>query len=52
MSSPLQYAYRTKITPHFDIPYAHKKGKGKAPLTFLDIGFNQQGSRKVLDIEV
>lgn len=51
MPSPKVYAYRTKITPHFDLPSAHKKGKGKQPLTYLDIGFNHQGSRKVLDIE-
>jgi len=51
MPSPKQYAYRTKITPHFDIPYAFKKGKAKEPLTHLNIGFNEQGSRKVMDIE-
>lgn len=51
MPSPKQYAYRTKITPHFDIAFSRRKGKAKEELTHLDIGFNESGSRKVLDIE-
>lgn len=39
--SPLQYGYRTKITPHFNDP----KGED------LAIGFETKGRRKILDIE-
>jgi tRNA (uracil-5-)-methyltransferase len=46
MASPLQYGYRTKITPHFDQPR-----KGFAPGQIPNIGFNEKGRRKVLDIE-
>ncbi|ORY85746.1 uracil-5--methyltransferase [Protomyces lactucae-debilis] len=46
MASPLQYGYRTKITPHFDQPR-----KGFAPGQVPEIGFNEKGRRKVLDIE-
>lgn len=68
LASPLQYAYRTKITPHFDLPPAararHKKnGQNSMPQTvaasstsekpdWLNIGFNKVGTRNVLDIEV
>jgi tRNA (uracil-5-)-methyltransferase len=55
--SPLQYGYRTKITPHFDPP--PKKLQKQGPSTseegkpsWLKIGFNQTGKRVVMDIEV
>ncbi|KAJ4158073.1 uncharacterized protein LMH87_008618 [Akanthomyces muscarius] len=56
IGSPLQYGYRTKLTPHFDGPPGYRPSKrGKNPATpFLscpDIGFMQKGRRKVLDIE-
>ncbi|CAK9837280.1 tRNA (m5U54) methyltransferase Trm2 [Schizosaccharomyces pombe] len=44
VGSPLQYNYRTKITPHFDVP----KGGTKGPLI---IGFQEKGRRRVMDIE-
>ncbi|KAI0292965.1 S-adenosyl-L-methionine-dependent methyltransferase [Multifurca ochricompacta] len=54
--SPLQYGYRTKITPHFDPP--PKKLQKQGPPTseeekppWLKIGFNQIGKRVVMDIE-
>jgi len=48
IGSPLQYGYRTKITPHFDAP-----PKGKARETWEPwIGFDSKNRRKVLDIEV
>ncbi|KAH9075529.1 S-adenosyl-L-methionine-dependent methyltransferase [Lactarius deliciosus] len=54
--SPLEYGYRTKITPHFDPPpkKVQKQGpstseEGKPP--WLKIGFNQTGRRVVMDIE-
>ncbi|KAF8261736.1 S-adenosyl-L-methionine-dependent methyltransferase, partial [Lactarius quietus] len=54
--SPLQYGYRTKITPHFDPP--PKKVQKQGPSTseegkpsWLKIGFNQIGKRVVMDIE-
>ncbi|KAI9452425.1 S-adenosyl-L-methionine-dependent methyltransferase [Lactarius psammicola] len=54
--SPLQYGYRTKITPHFEPP--PKKVQKQGPSTseegkpsWLKIGFNQTGRRVVMDIE-
>lgn len=46
IGSPLQYNYRTKITPHFDQPR-----KGFPEGEFPQIGFNEKGRRKVMDIE-
>ncbi|KAG8756851.1 tRNA(m5U54)methyltransferase [Serendipita sp. 396] len=47
IASPLQYGYRTKITPHFDEP-----PKGKARSAWIPwIGFDSKGRRRVLDIE-
>lgn len=46
IGSPLQYHYRTKITPHFDQP---RRGFAEGELP--QIGFNEKGRRKVLDIE-
>ncbi|KAJ7714507.1 S-adenosyl-L-methionine-dependent methyltransferase [Mycena metata] len=57
MPSPLQYNYRTKITPHFEAPNRHQKKEesnyldtGERPEWFK-IGFNQVGQHKVMDIE-
>lgn len=43
-ASPLQFGYRTKLTPHFDVP---KAGLQQAP----KIGFGERGRKSVLDIE-
>ena len=56
IGSPLQYGYRTKLTPHFDGPPGmHRRNKKNVPPpTFEscpDIGFMIKGQRKVLDIE-
>ncbi|KAK1674384.1 S-adenosyl-L-methionine-dependent methyltransferase [Colletotrichum godetiae] len=53
IGSPLQYGYRTKLTPHFDGPPGHhKRNKPKQALSKApDIGFNVKGRRHVLDIE-
>lgn len=55
IGSPLQYGYRTKLTPHFDGPPGFRPSKKKNPgLPFPkcpDIGFMRKGQRKVLDIE-
>jgi tRNA (uracil-5-)-methyltransferase len=48
IGSPLQYGYRTKITPHFDAPPKNLKGKEDWKLW---IGFDEKGRKKVLDIE-
>jgi tRNA (uracil-5-)-methyltransferase len=40
--SPLQYGYRTKLTPHFDAPKPHAE---------LAIGFQEKGRRRTVDIE-
>lgn len=54
MGSPLQYGYRTKITPHFDAPGNKLKkfgaGDGAKP-DWFNVGFNQIGTRNVMDIE-
>lgn len=60
LASPLQYGYRTKLTPHFELPKEMRKrrgGKGvvrterPAELPDVAIGFDRVGSKAVLDIE-
>jgi len=61
IGSPLQYGYRTKITPHFEAaPKSLLKIKQRNKVDndevkeqpdWLKIGFNVVGTRKVLDIE-
>lgn len=55
IGSPLQYGYRTKITPHFENPQKMIKKHG-LPVDekpdWFKIGFNRIGSRHVIDIEV
>ncbi|RDA86465.1 hypothetical protein CP532_3578, partial [Ophiocordyceps camponoti-leonardi (nom. inval.)] len=59
IASPLQYGYRTKLTPHFDGPPSasrrpRKKRQGEPRPAFEacpDIGFLRKGRRSVLDIE-
>ncbi|KAH7146462.1 S-adenosyl-L-methionine-dependent methyltransferase [Dactylonectria macrodidyma] len=57
IGSPLQYGYRTKLTPHFDgppgTPRHNKYGKNprKPFQSCPDIGFMKKGRRTVLDIE-
>jgi hypothetical protein len=46
--SPLQYSYRTKITPHFEIPRSRKETIEQSP---KEIGFVEKGRRRILDIE-
>ncbi|KAG0651595.1 tRNA (uracil(54)-C(5))-methyltransferase [Hyphodiscus hymeniophilus] len=50
IGSPLQYGYRTKLTPHFDGPPGPRRAEKhfeKVP----DIGFMEKGRRITLDIE-
>ncbi|KAI1410018.1 S-adenosyl-L-methionine-dependent methyltransferase, partial [Hypoxylon sp. FL1857] len=50
IGSPLQYGYRTKLTPHFDGPQGWRKTKQpfeKCP----PIGFMPRGKRNTMDIE-
>jgi len=57
MGSPLQYGYRTKLTPHFDGPpgsmsrAVRKRGEKRTLEAMPDIGFMPKGRRKVMDIE-
>ncbi len=58
MGSPLQYGYRTKLTPHFDGPPGSMNGKAKRDGSqrkgFAEvppIGFMLKGTRKTIDIE-
>ena len=57
IGSPLQYGYRTKLTPHFDGPPGILSRKAKRSHTEIKwnevppIGFMQKGTRKTLDIE-
>jgi tRNA (uracil-5-)-methyltransferase len=48
--SPLQYSYRTKLTPHFDGPRKQDDGR-KWFKELPNIGFNREGSSRVVDIE-
>ncbi|KAG6854170.1 hypothetical protein C0991_009822 [Blastosporella zonata] len=55
IGSPLQYAYRTKLTPHFEAPPKSAKknqalSEGKPE--WLKIGFNRAGTSKTMDIEL
>ncbi|KAI5928223.1 S-adenosyl-L-methionine-dependent methyltransferase [Camillea tinctor] len=50
IGSPLQYGYRTKLTPHFDGPRGWRKPK-KAFEKKPDIGFMPKGKRETIDIE-
>lgn len=55
MGSPLQYGYRTKLTPHFDGPPGGRRDRRhgvKATFTEVpSIGFMLKGTRKTMDIE-
>ncbi|KAK1826309.1 S-adenosyl-L-methionine-dependent methyltransferase [Podospora conica] len=54
MGSPLQYGYRTKLTPHFDGPPG-SRGRSRGPKKPLascpPIGFTPKTTSRVLDIE-
>jgi tRNA (uracil-5-)-methyltransferase len=49
IGSPLQYGYRTKLTPHFDGPPGWKRQKVFESVP--PIGFMKKGMRKTIDIE-
>jgi len=57
IGSPLQYGYRTKLTPHFDGPpgYISKADKRNGARNYFtkapDIGFMAKGQKRTLDIE-
>jgi tRNA (uracil-5-)-methyltransferase len=57
IGSPLQYGYRTKLTPHFDGPpgYISKEAKMRGARNYFkeapNIGFMQKGMKRTLDIE-
>jgi len=50
MGSPLEYGYRTKLTPHFDGPPGKRNERRFTQVP--KIGFAQKGRRYVMDIEV
>lgn len=53
IGSPLQYAYRTKLTPHFSMPPGARRKQGP-PIRHQEvppIGFMLKGRKTVLDIE-
>ncbi|KAL9624104.1 MAG: hypothetical protein Q9160_001626 [Pyrenula sp. 1 TL-2023] len=50
--SPLQYSYRTKLTPHFDSGHRKRTADGEYKWSQVPpIGFSIKGQRKVMDIE-
>ncbi|KAI4687866.1 uncharacterized protein J4E88_003459 [Alternaria novae-zelandiae] len=56
IGSPLQYGYRTKLTPHFDGPPEARRSDGRNGIkrTFKEvppIGFMKKGTRNTIDIE-
>ena len=55
IGSPLQYGYRTKLTPHFDAPPGARRDKRHGQKVKWEqlppIGFMKKGTRKTLDIE-
>jgi tRNA (uracil-5-)-methyltransferase len=50
IGSPLQYSYRTKLTPHFDGPPGGRRGNKRFERV-PDIGFMRKGTRRTIDIE-
>ena len=66
IASPNQYNYRTKLTPHFELPYELRRGRrtgirnnancaavedGEKPQYSVPIGFDSIGTKRVMDIE-
>lgn len=55
IASPLQFGYRTKLTPHFDGPPGGRRDKRHGQkVTWPEvpaIGFMKKGTRKTMDIE-
>ena len=56
IGSPLQYGYRTKLTPHFDGPPDARRSDGRNGIrrSFKEvppIGFMKKGTRHTVDIE-
>lgn len=55
IGSPLQYGYRTKLTPHFEGPPGGRRDRRKGEKVTWDavppIGFMKKGTRKTMDIE-
>ncbi|PSN73197.1 S-adenosyl-L-methionine-dependent methyltransferase [Corynespora cassiicola Philippines] len=56
IGSPLQYGYRTKLTPHFDGPPDSRRSDGRNGIkrSFKEvpaIGFMKKGTRFTMDIE-
>ena len=55
IGSPLQYGYRTKLTPHFDGPALGRKSRREGNKVTWEsvppIGFMRKGTRKTMDIE-
>jgi len=52
VGSPIQYGYRTKLTPHFTTESrTRKENRGTETSGPPKIGFNEKGRRSVMDIE-
>ncbi|KUJ23155.1 putative tRNA (uracil-5-)-methyltransferase [Mollisia scopiformis] len=51
IGSPLQYGYRTKLTPHFDAPPGARRDRNKTFEKVPEIGFMAKNRRITLDIE-
>ena len=56
IGSPLQYGYRTKLTPHFDGPPDARRSDGRNGIIrrfeeLPPIGFMKKGTRTTIDIE-
>lgn len=52
MGSPATMGYRTKLTPHFDLPLAVRKGRSNEEIPPVAIGFDSVATGRVMDIEV
>ena len=51
MGSPQTMQYRTKLTPHFDIPMSLRKGCADPEALSIPIGFDGATTGRVMDIE-
>lgn len=51
MGSPQTMQYRTKLTPHFDLPMSLRKGHPDTEVPSIPIGFDGATTGRVMDIE-
>lgn len=51
MPSPMEYGYRTKLSPHFSLPFFRRKMDKPEPIEMPAIGYTYKNRRHNIDIE-